>query len=56
MQINDESNQEAQIPSPNHDVALRQVVTNRRGLIVKAKAGKAIRPEMVKRLSEDDAG
>ncbi len=29
---------------------------NRRGLLVKAKAGRVVTPEMVKELSEDDLG
>lgn len=32
------------------------LVTNRRGLLVRAKAGRVITPEMVKELSEDDLG
>ena len=30
------------------------LTTNRRGLLVKAKAGRVVTPEMVKELSEDD--
>lgn len=32
------------------------LITNRRRLLVKAKAGRVITPEMVKELSEDDLG
>lgn len=32
------------------------LVTNRRGLLVKAKAGRVVTPEMVKELAEDDLG
>ncbi len=33
-----------------------KLTTNRRGLLVKAKAGRVVTPEMVKELSEDDLG
>ena len=35
--------------SPSH-----QLIRNRRGLLVKAKAGRTVTPEMVKELSEDE--
>jgi hypothetical protein len=34
----------------------RLLTTNRRGLLVKAKAGRVVTPEMVKEFSEDDLG
>jgi len=42
--------QMAESPAP----ALRRIKTNSRGLLVKAKTGKVITPEMVKEASEDD--
>jgi hypothetical protein len=39
-----------QAPQPSSSL----LTTNRRGLLVKAKAGRIVTPEMVKELSEDD--
>jgi hypothetical protein len=33
-----------------------KLIRNRRGLLVKAKAGRVVTPEMVKELTEDDLG
>lgn len=41
-----------QVPEPSSPL----LTTNRRGLLVKAKAGRVVTPEMVKELSEDDLG
>ena len=41
-----------QAPEPRS----HQLIRNRRGLLVKAKAGRTVTPEMVKELSEDEIG